>query len=92
MSAGGAFGGSRGYQPRAPEKGVFPLDHFGECKQVGNQVFLPCQHLIAGVIAIGGNPAGVARLPGMPQGQCWRCFEMPRPVQALFTVPYGQVT
>ena len=35
MSAGGAFGGSRGYQPRAPEKGVFPLDHFGECKQVG---------------------------------------------------------
>ena len=21
-------------QPRAPEKGVFPLDHFGECKQV----------------------------------------------------------
>ena len=34
MSAGGAFGGSRGYQPRAPEKGVFPLDHFGECKQV----------------------------------------------------------
>jgi len=31
MSAGGAFGGARGYQPRPPEKGVFPLDHFGEC-------------------------------------------------------------
>ena len=35
MSSGGAFGGARGYQPRPPEKGVFPLDHFGECKQVG---------------------------------------------------------
>ena len=33
-SAGGAFGGSRGLQPLPPEKGVFPLDHFGECKQV----------------------------------------------------------
>lgn len=34
MSAGGAFGGARGYQPKPPEKGVFPLDHFGECKEV----------------------------------------------------------
>lgn len=41
MSAGGAFGGSRGYQPRAPEKGVFPLDHFGECKQI-SQNYLTC--------------------------------------------------
>ncbi|DBB16869.1 hypothetical protein WJX82_006360 [Trebouxia sp. C0006] len=41
MSAGGAFGGSRGLQPRAPEKGVFPLDHFGECKQV-SQDYLAC--------------------------------------------------
>jgi len=24
---------SRTLTPRAPEKGVFPLDHFGECKQ-----------------------------------------------------------
>jgi cytochrome c oxidase assembly protein subunit 19 len=31
-SSGGAFGGAKGYQPRPPEKGVFPLDHFGECK------------------------------------------------------------
>ncbi|CAI5960608.1 unnamed protein product [Closterium sp. NIES-64] len=31
---GGAFGGSRSLQPVPPEKGVFPLDHFGECKQV----------------------------------------------------------
>lgn len=31
MSSGGAFGGARGYQPKPPEKGVFPLDHFGEC-------------------------------------------------------------
>ena len=35
MSAGGAFGGARGFQPRPPEKGVFPLDHFGECTKVG---------------------------------------------------------
>jgi hypothetical protein len=34
MSAGGAFGGARGYQPKPPDKGVFPLDHFGECKAV----------------------------------------------------------
>lgn len=34
MSAGGSFGGARGFQPRPPEKGVFPLDHFGECKSV----------------------------------------------------------
>ncbi|GBG78713.1 hypothetical protein CBR_g27938 [Chara braunii] len=35
MSSGGAFGlgGSRGFQPIPPEKGVFPLDHFGECKE-----------------------------------------------------------
>jgi cytochrome c oxidase assembly protein subunit 19 len=32
MASGGAFGGARGYTPRAPEKGVFPLDHFGECR------------------------------------------------------------
>lgn len=29
-----AFGGSRGVAARPPEKGIFPLDHFGECKQV----------------------------------------------------------
>jgi cytochrome c oxidase assembly protein subunit 19 len=34
MSAGGAFGGARGLQAKAPEKGVFPLDHFGECTEV----------------------------------------------------------
>ncbi|GAQ82352.1 hypothetical protein KFL_001090010 [Klebsormidium nitens] len=33
MSAGGQFGGARGLKPQPPEKGVFPLDHFGECKQ-----------------------------------------------------------
>jgi hypothetical protein len=34
MSAGGAFGGARGVAAKAPEKGVFPLDHFGECTEV----------------------------------------------------------
>jgi cytochrome c oxidase assembly protein subunit 19 len=29
-----AFGGSRGSGARPPEKGIFPLDHFGECKKV----------------------------------------------------------
>lgn len=33
-AAGGAFGGNRGMQPLAPEKGVFPLDHLQECKHV----------------------------------------------------------
>eukprot|EP00270_Netrium_digitus_P016927 TRINITY_DN6135_c0_g2_i4.p1 TRINITY_DN6135_c0_g2~~TRINITY_DN6135_c0_g2_i4.p1 ORF type:complete len:149 (-),score=34.05 TRINITY_DN6135_c0_g2_i4:130-576(-) len=33
-SAGGAFGGARGLQPQPPERGVFPLDHFGECKHL----------------------------------------------------------
>ena len=41
MSAGGAFGGARGYQPKAPDKGVFPLDHFGECKQVSSLTYMP---------------------------------------------------
>lgn len=41
MSSGGAFGGSRGMQPKPPEKGVFPLDHFGECKQV-MQDYMQC--------------------------------------------------
>ena len=37
MSAGGAFGGARGNAPKPPEKGVFPLDHLGECKEVGRE-------------------------------------------------------
>ncbi|KAK9855153.1 hypothetical protein WJX84_006011 [Apatococcus fuscideae] len=41
MSAGGAFGGARGYQAKAPEKGIFPLDHFGECKEV-KEAYLAC--------------------------------------------------
>lgn len=41
MAAGGAFGGTRGLQPIPPEKGVFPLDHFEECKHVMQQ-YLCC--------------------------------------------------
>lgn len=41
MSAGGAFGGARGYQPRPPEKGIFPLDHFGECKNIKEE-YIAC--------------------------------------------------
>lgn len=29
-----AFGGARGVGAKPPEKGIFPLDHFGECKKV----------------------------------------------------------
>lgn len=35
-TAGGAFGGGRSAPPKPPEKGVFPLDHFGECKDVAD--------------------------------------------------------
>lgn len=28
-----AFGGPRGASVKPPEKGIFPLDHFGECKE-----------------------------------------------------------
>ena len=51
MSAGGAFGGARGVQSKAPEKGIFPLDHFGECAQVSaalpmrTQGSIPWDHL-----------------------------------------------
>lgn len=41
MSSGGAFGGSRGLQPKPPERGVFPLDHFGECKEVKDE-YMKC--------------------------------------------------
>ncbi|EFJ13059.1 hypothetical protein SELMODRAFT_49815, partial [Selaginella moellendorffii] len=41
MAAGGAFGGSRGVKPVPPEKGVFPLDHFHECKPA-MQEYMQC--------------------------------------------------
>ncbi|GBF99859.1 hypothetical protein Rsub_12499 [Raphidocelis subcapitata] len=37
----GAFGGARGVGSRPPEKGIFPLDHFGECKQLARE-YLAC--------------------------------------------------
>ncbi|WIA12178.1 hypothetical protein OEZ85_012249 [Tetradesmus obliquus] len=36
-----AFGGPRGASAKPPEKGIFPLDHFGECKQVAD-AYLKC--------------------------------------------------
>eukprot|EP01024_Parvocaulis_polyphysoides_P050523 TRINITY_DN4922_c0_g1_i2.p4 TRINITY_DN4922_c0_g1~~TRINITY_DN4922_c0_g1_i2.p4 ORF type:complete len:111 (+),score=21.96 TRINITY_DN4922_c0_g1_i2:135-467(+) len=41
MVAGGAFGGQRQLPPRPPEKGIFPLDHFQECKQATTE-YLEC--------------------------------------------------
>ncbi|PNW77855.1 hypothetical protein CHLRE_10g454550v5 [Chlamydomonas reinhardtii] len=39
MSA--AFGGPRGSGSKAPEKGVFPLDHFAECQKAA-RTYLAC--------------------------------------------------
>ncbi len=36
-----SMGGARGLAAKAPEKGVFPLDHFGECKTVMRE-YLQC--------------------------------------------------
>mmetsp|Transcript_25343 Transcript_25343/g.70897 ORF Transcript_25343/g.70897 Transcript_25343/m.70897 type:complete len:117 (-) Transcript_25343:220-570(-) len=36
-----AFGGARGTAPKPPEKGVFPLDHFGECTE-SMRAYLKC--------------------------------------------------
>ncbi|KAG8509971.1 Cytochrome c oxidase assembly protein COX19, partial [Galemys pyrenaicus] len=33
--------GSKSFQPRAPDKGSFPLDHFGECKSF-KEKFMKC--------------------------------------------------
>ncbi|KMT00922.1 hypothetical protein BVRB_9g221910 isoform B [Beta vulgaris subsp. vulgaris] len=41
MSAGGAFGGTRGARPVPPEKGVFPLDHMHEC-DLEKKEYLTC--------------------------------------------------
>lgn len=37
QACGMATPASRTLTPRAPEKGVFPLDHFGECKEARRQ-------------------------------------------------------
>ncbi|GAB4817910.1 hypothetical protein N2152v2_004956 [Parachlorella kessleri] len=36
-----SIGGSRNQAPKPPEKGVFPLDHFGECTTVKDE-YLKC--------------------------------------------------
>ncbi|XP_049644676.1 cytochrome c oxidase assembly protein COX19 [Suncus etruscus] len=33
--------GSKSFQPRPPDKGSFPLDHFGECKKFKER-FMKC--------------------------------------------------
>lgn len=33
--------GSKSFQPRPPDKGSFPLDHFGECRRF-KETFLRC--------------------------------------------------
>lgn len=96
MSAGGAFGGSRGYQPRAPEKGVFPLDHFGECKQVRFRCFAlhvgmyACRGAYADCIVRNSrNHAGVTGVPGLLERACRGCSKMQRVVQVVPAVSYG---
>lgn len=67
MSAGGAFGGARGYQARPPEKGIFPLDHFGECKQVDTKLVLAdvLGHLLLQSDNQFGGVAGQRGIPGL---------------------------
>lgn len=69
MSAGGAFGGSRGLPPRPPEKGVFPLDHFGECTEVrwGGQIW------VWGHGAARARDSASKRAP--LRGACWQAKE-----------------
>ncbi|XP_018600927.2 cytochrome c oxidase assembly protein COX19 [Scleropages formosus] len=33
--------GTKSFTPRPPDKGAFPLDHFGECK-VFKEIFMKC--------------------------------------------------
>ncbi|XP_072273920.1 cytochrome c oxidase assembly protein COX19 [Pyxicephalus adspersus] len=33
--------GTKNFKPRPPEKGAFPLDHFGECKPF-KEMFMKC--------------------------------------------------
>ncbi|XP_075889953.1 cytochrome c oxidase assembly protein COX19 [Nelusetta ayraudi] len=33
--------GAKSFKPRAPDKGAFPLDHFGDCKAF-KEVFMKC--------------------------------------------------
>lgn len=77
MSAGGAFGGARGYQPKPPDKGVFPLDHFGECKAVQG----PNRQAVAAWRLWRLSPdetqdtlctpgAGEGAVLGVPEGEC----------------------
>ncbi|KAK9240607.1 hypothetical protein V1525DRAFT_369665 [Lipomyces kononenkoae] len=41
MSYGGASGNAKVFKPTPPDRGSFPLDHDGECKQ-HMQVYLDC--------------------------------------------------
>lgn len=70
MSAGGAFGGARGYQARPPEKGIFPLDHFGECKQVGTKLLLA--YVLGHLLLLSDDQtwsvAGQRGIPGLLEG------------------------
>mmetsp|Transcript_9563 Transcript_9563/g.33905 ORF Transcript_9563/g.33905 Transcript_9563/m.33905 type:complete len:140 (+) Transcript_9563:297-716(+) len=76
MASGGAFGGARGLQPKPPEKGVFPLDHFGECKAV-RIVFAtmatPFDREVGRryrrTLTCQSNPSGEGRIHEMPQGK-----------------------
>lgn len=70
-----AFGGARGVGAKPPEKGIFPLDHFGECKQVS----LFHQGLCQATLTAAAHPpplllrrlvdAGCRCVPGLPKNQ-----------------------
>ncbi|GAB5582620.1 cytochrome c oxidase assembly protein COX19 [Prionailurus iriomotensis] len=67
--------GSKSFQPRPPDKGSFPLDHFGECKSF-KEKFMKClrdnrfenalcrSERVAGSPGAPQNPQKVGRLTG----------------------------
>lgn len=77
-----AFGGGRNLQPKPPEKGVFPLDHFGECAQV-------CQTLEGELWE--GVVVGDGDVFNMLETQPTRFDGMHRAFQNLLTMQNGQV-
>jgi hypothetical protein len=90
---------NRTLTPRAPEKGVFPLDHFGECKEARGacgcggttRAHCPrrvCTHPPADAPRARAGDGGVH---GVPQGGGLRHGALPPPVQALPGVPHEPV-
>jgi len=81
---------SRSVTPVAPEKGVFPLDHFGECKQVGTFVLvLHVRPALTSVRAV-GDTIGDGELHELLARVVVHCGALQALVQELPGVPHEQ--